>query len=114
MKLTIAAALLLIGNALKWDRLKVPPQARGDINEEEHYWTGHLTECDNQCVEQGGSVCGQNQRQCCQPDACGQSFGMEVCQELFAFKCKPYEQSPYRLKQTLPPETYPELAHLYH
>lgn len=70
MKAAIIASMAFAGQSLKWDRLKVPPEARGEINDDEHYWTGHLTECDDQCDDQGGTVCGTEYRQCCKAEAC--------------------------------------------
>ena len=32
MKIAAVGALLFVAHTLKWDRLKVPPSARGEIN----------------------------------------------------------------------------------
>ena len=114
MKTVLLATTLYLSTSLKWDQLKVSPSARGEINTDEQYWTDFLSECDQQCTDQGGFVCGENQRQCCSSeDKCGIRFGMEVCRDLQDFECDPLEQSPYRLKPVLPPETYPQLSDLY-
>ena len=107
MKGFIAAALLSLTQQLKWDQLKVNPSARGEHNPDEHYWTGHLYECDQQCTDNGGMVCGQNQRQCCEQEQCETKFGMEVCTSLLTFTCEPLESSSYKLKPTLTPEGFP-------
>jgi hypothetical protein len=90
MKLGIWSALVgvVVGIEMKWDQLEVLPSARGTYNQEEKFWTRGLTECDDQCQQQEGFVCGIDERQCCLGN-CKNHFGFEVCDTLLdTFNCK--------------------------
>jgi hypothetical protein len=56
----ICSSLLICSLQIKWDIVNVVPSARGELNTNENYWTGGLIECDTQCQNKNGSVCGQN------------------------------------------------------
>lgn len=61
MKLLILSAALASSSLqVKWDKLSIGLSARGELNTEEKYWTGGLTECDTQCKQAGGNVCGKS------------------------------------------------------
>ncbi len=57
--ITIAIAFVSLSNQLKWDKTQVDPSARGKYYASENVWTSGLTECDTQCKDNGGFVCGK-------------------------------------------------------
>lgn len=70
MKIIAFGVFVGFASALKWDQTIVPVSARGYYNEEENYWSRGLTECNDQCIEGGNQVCGENQIKCCVEGKC--------------------------------------------
>jgi hypothetical protein len=116
MNFLLLCPLLLVATLqIKWDVINVAASARGDLNPALSYWTGALTECDDQCASKNGTPCGTNQWQCCaSPDNCTSSFGVQTCSQLVSgFKCTPDPNSPFKLVDTLSPSWFPQFASLY-
>lgn len=60
MKFALAfIPLFSITTSLKWDKLKINPSVLGVWNPQQQYWTAGLHECDGQCGNKGGIVCGK-------------------------------------------------------
>lgn len=56
--LLLVCLLVITANSIKWDQVTIPTSTRGKYSQNQKYWTGGLYECDSQCKERGGYVCG--------------------------------------------------------